>query len=47
MNKPFTPNLCELVCSMGIAPYQRFTPVEASLLCPLMEIEKLQKKGKI
>ena len=49
MNKPFTPNLCELANSMGIALYQRFTPVEASLFlrCPLIEIEKLQKKGNI
>ena len=49
MNKPFTPNLCELANSMGIALYQRVTPVESSLFlrCPLIEIEKLQKKGNI
>jgi len=49
MEKPFTPNLCELADSMGISLYQRFTPIEASLFlrCPLIEIEKLQKKGSI
>jgi predicted DNA-binding transcriptional regulator AlpA len=49
MDKPFTPNLCELADSMGISLYQRFSPVEASLFlrCPLIDIEKLQKKGNI
>jgi predicted DNA-binding transcriptional regulator AlpA len=49
MDKPFTPNLCELADSMGISLYQRFTPIEASLFlrCPLVDIEKLQKKGNI
>lgn len=49
MDKPFTPNLCELADSMGISLYQRFTPTEASLFlrCPLVDIEKLQKKGNI
>jgi len=49
MDKRFTPNLCELADSMGISLYQRFTPVEASLFlrCPLIDIEKLQKKGSI
>jgi len=49
MDKPFTPNLCELADSMGISLYQRFTPVEASLFlrCPLTDIENLQKKGNI
>ena len=49
MDKPFTPNLCELADSMGISLYQRFTPVEVSLFlrCPLTDIEKLQNKGKI
>ena len=49
MAQPFTPNLCELADSMGIAMYQRFTPVEASLFlrCPIAEIEKLQKQNKI
>jgi len=49
MDKPFTPNLCELADSKGISLYQRFTPTEASLFlrCPLADIEKLQKKGSI
>ena len=49
MDKPFTPNLCELADSMGISLYQRFTPIEASLFlrCPLVDLEKLQKKGNI
>jgi len=49
MAQPFTPNLCELADSMGIAMYQRFSPVEASLFlrCPIAEIEKLQKQNNI
>jgi len=49
MNKPFTPNLCELADSMGISLYQRFTPTEASLFlrCPLAEITKLQVNHQI
>ena len=49
MNKPFTPNLCELADSMGISLYQRFTPIEASLFlrCPLAEITKLQANHQI
>ncbi|WP_042150489.1 MULTISPECIES: AlpA family transcriptional regulator [unclassified Pseudoalteromonas] len=49
MDKPFTPNLCELADSMGIAMYQRFTPTEASLFlrCPLAEITKLQTNHQI
>lgn len=49
MNKPFTPNLCELADSMGISLYQRFTPTEASLFlrCPLAEITKLQANHQI
>ena len=49
MNKPFTPNLCELADSMGISLYQRFTPTEASLFlrCPLAEIIKLQASHQI
>lgn len=49
MAQPFTPNLCELADSLGIAMYQRFTPVEASLFlrCPIVEVEKLQKRNKI
>lgn len=49
MNKPFTPNLCELADSMGISLYQRFTPTEASLFlrCPLAEIAKLQANHQI
>ncbi len=49
MDKPFTPNLCELADSMGIAMYQRFTPTEASLFlrCPLAEIKKLQANHQI
>lgn len=49
MSQPFTPSLCELADNMGIAMYQRFTPVEASLFlrCPITEIEKLQKKREI
>jgi len=49
MDKPFTPSLCELADSMGISLYQRFTPAEASLFlrCPLVDIEKLQRKGNI
>lgn len=49
MNKPFTPNLCELADSMGISLYQRFTPTEASLFlrCPLAEISKLQANHQI
>jgi len=49
MDKPFTPTLCELADSMGISLYQRFTTTEASLFlrCPLIDIEKLQKKGNI
>ncbi|MDO6445455.1 AlpA family transcriptional regulator [Colwellia sp. 1_MG-2023] len=49
MDKPFTPNLCELADSMGISLYQRFTPIEASLFlrCPLAEITKLQANHQI
>jgi predicted DNA-binding transcriptional regulator AlpA len=49
MDKPFTPNLCELADSMGISLYQRFTPTEASLFlrCPTAEISKLQTNHKI
>lgn len=49
MDKPFTPNLCELADSMGISLYQRFTPIEASLFlrCPLAEISKLQANHQI
>jgi predicted DNA-binding transcriptional regulator AlpA len=49
MDKPFTPNLCELADSMGISLYQRFTPTEASLFlrCPLAEITKLQASHQI
>lgn len=49
MDKPFTPNLCELADSMGISLYQRFSPTEASLFlrCPLTEITKLQQNHQI
>ena len=49
MEKPFTPNLCELADSMGISLYQRFTPTEASLFlrCPLTEVTRLQKSHQI
>ena len=49
MDKPFTPNLCELADSMGISLYQRFTPTEASLFlrCPAAEITKLQANHQI
>lgn len=49
MDKPFTPNLCELADSMGISLYQRFTPTEASLFlrCPLTEVTRLQKSHQI
>tara|TARA_R110001592_G_scaffold213767_1_gene466594 strand:+ start:2205 stop:2651 length:447 start_codon:yes stop_codon:yes gene_type:complete len=49
MDKPFTPNLCELADSMGVSLYQRFTPTEASLFlrCPLSEITKLQANHRI
>jgi predicted DNA-binding transcriptional regulator AlpA len=49
MNKPFTPNLCELADSMGISLYQRFTPTDASLFlrCPIAEISKLQTNHQI
>jgi len=49
MSKPFTPDLCELADSMGIAIYQRFPPVEASLFlrCPAADIAKLQKLNQI
>ena len=49
MDKPFTPNLCELADSMGVSLYQRFTPTEASLFlrCPLAEITKLQANHQI
>ncbi|MBU2969839.1 AlpA family phage regulatory protein [Pseudoalteromonas sp. C2R02] len=49
MDQPFSKQLCELADNMGIALYQRFTQVEASLFlrCPLVELENLQKKRKI
>ena len=49
MDQPFTPELCNLADSMGIALYQQLSPLEASLFlrCKLSDIEELQKKGKI
>ncbi|MGL1959459.1 MAG: AlpA family phage regulatory protein [Colwellia sp.] len=49
MDQLFTPELCQIADNMGLALYQRFTPVEASLFlrCPLSDIINLQKKGRI
>ncbi|MCK5189095.1 MAG: AlpA family transcriptional regulator, partial [Methylococcales bacterium] len=49
MAQPFTPTLCELADSMGIAMYQRFTPVEASLFlrCATSDVERLIKRHDI
>lgn len=49
MDQPFTPELCQIADSAGIALYQTFTPQEASLFLRLKisEVEKLQRKGLI
>ena len=49
MDQPFTEQLCQMADSMGIALYQRFSQSEASLFlrCPLDQLEKLQRQGKI
>jgi len=49
MDQLFTPELCQIADSMGLALYQRFTPVEASLFlrCPIENIQKLQKQKKL
>ena len=49
MAQPFTPTLCELADSMGIALYQRFTPAEASLFlrCTNSDVENMIKRHKI
>lgn len=49
MAQPFTPTLCELADSMGIALYQRFTPAEASLFlrCTNSDVDNMIKLHKI
>jgi predicted DNA-binding transcriptional regulator AlpA len=49
MDQPFTPELCNIADSMGLALYQRFTPIEASLFlrCPIENIQKLQSHKKL
>jgi len=49
MAQPFTPTLCELADSMGIALYQRFTPAEASLFlrCTNSDVENMIKRHEI
>lgn len=49
MDQLFTPELCRIADSMGLALYQRFTPVEGSLFlrCPIENIQKLQKQKKL
>lgn len=49
MEAPFTDNLSMMADSMGIALYQRFTLNEASLFlrCPMTEVKKLQRQGKL
>jgi len=49
MDQLFTPELCQIADSMGLALYQRFTPIEASLFlrCPIENIQKLQKQKKL
>lgn len=49
MDQLFTPELCQIADNMGLALYQRFTPVEASLFlrCPIENIQKLQKQKRL
>ena len=49
MDQLFTPELCNIADNMGLALYQRFTSVEASLFlrCPIENIQKLQKQKKL
>ncbi len=49
MEQQFPTELINIADNMGLALYQRFTPIEASLFlrCPLSDILNLQKKGKI
>lgn len=49
MDNNFTPELCNIADSMGLALYQRLTPVEASLFlrCTIANIQKLQKEKKL
>jgi len=49
MAQPFTPTLCELADSMGIAMYQRFSPAEASLFlrCTNFDVENMIKRHEI
>lgn len=49
MDNNFTPELCNIADTMGLALYQRLTPVEASLFlrCTIENIQKLQKQKKL
>ena len=49
MEQQFTSELCNIADSMGLALYQRFSPIEASLFlrCPVENIQKLQKQKKL